>query len=235
MHKPRRLALFDDQRPNQPPAQLFAAADVRVVPVTTGIRHAKFVVEVLTRHDRQLRDIRHAVHFQRQTNAVPVDGGRYRQVVDEAHPQPVALAHTQFLARRRTTESPGRGHMARYQFHVQGGGNQFVVVPGGRLVAPQPVTRCTARPQANHHETAQTTEYLSTGEGHELIYLNIEIRLAPEKANTIHLQLENRKGNGTLRSLIGGIEVPFEVRNPVESHRAGPGSPVGVRRPLAWS
>ncbi|MNE77471.1 hypothetical protein D3C80_1737890 [compost metagenome] len=86
--------------------------------------------------------------------------------------------------------------MARYQLHVQGGSDQFVIVPGGRLVAPQPVTRRTARPQANHHETAQTTEYLSTGEGHELNYLNIETRLAPEKANTIHLQLANRKGNG---------------------------------------
>jgi hypothetical protein len=35
----------------------------------------------------------------------------------------------------------------------------------------QPVPRRAARPHANHHKTGQTTEYLSTGKGHELNYL----------------------------------------------------------------
>lgn len=84
MGKTGRLTLFDDQRPDQPTAQLFAAADVRVIPIATGIRHTEFVIEVFTRFDRQLRHIRHAVHLQRQPNAMPVNGRLDRQLIDEA-------------------------------------------------------------------------------------------------------------------------------------------------------
>lgn len=55
---------------------------------------------------------------------------------------------------------------------------------------PQPVTRCTTGPDANHCQTGQTTEYLSTGKGHGLNYLTyLPQAKGPQKANTIHPQL----------------------------------------------
>ncbi|BFT61457.1 hypothetical protein PMm318_A22160 [Pseudomonas moorei] len=60
----------------------------------------------------------------------------------------------------------------------------------------QPVARRATRPHANHYKTGQTTEYLSTGKGHVLNYLTYQLRaLGPQKANTIHLQLRNSKGD----------------------------------------
>ncbi len=170
-----RLALFDDQRPDQPAPQLFAAADVRVIPVAAGVRHTKFVVEVFTRQHRQLRDIGHAVHFQRQANAVPVDGGRDGQVVDETHPQPFALTHAQFSTRRRRAKRPSLGLVPRHQFHVQRRGDQLVVVTRFSVSHfAQPVTRRAPRSNTNDNKTGQATEDLATGKGHELNYLTYQ-------------------------------------------------------------
>ncbi|CAI8934724.1 hypothetical protein EMIT093MI4_60221 [Pseudomonas sp. IT-93MI4] len=174
-----RLALFDNQRPDQPAAQLLAAADVRVIPVAAGVRHAEFVIEVFTGQHRQLRDVRHTVHLQRQTDAVPVNGGRHRQMVDETHPQPLALTHTQFGARRRWAERPGLGLVPRHQLNIQWRRDQLVVVARvsvGHLA--QPVTRRTSRSDTNDNKTGQATEDLATGKGHELNYLTY-LRRAP--------------------------------------------------------
>jgi hypothetical protein len=172
MLEPGRLAFLDDQRPDQATAEFLGAADVRVVPVAAGVRHAEFVVEVLARLDRQLRHIGHAVHFQRQADAVPMDGGFHRQVVDEAHPQPGALAHSQLGARRRRAEGPGLGLETRHQLDVQRGGDQLVVVPGVVVLdLAQPVTRRASGAQAYHNQAGQAFEHLSTGKGHRCGYL----------------------------------------------------------------
>ena len=192
-----RLALFDDQRSDQPAPQLFAAADMRVIPVAAGIRHAEFVIEVFTGQHRQLRDVRNAVHLQRQTDAVPVNGGRHRQVVDETHPQPLALTHAQLGARRRRAERPRLGLVPRHQLNVQRRRDQLIVMPRvgvGHLA--QPVTRRASRSDTNDNKTGQATEDLATGKGHELNYLTSQRQASGlEKANTIHLQLRNSKGD----------------------------------------
>ncbi|MNR47129.1 hypothetical protein D3C85_1661900 [compost metagenome] len=55
---------------------------------------------------------------------------------------------------------------------------------------PQPVTRRTTDPDTYHCQTGQTTQYLSTGKGHELNYLTyLPQAQGPQKANTIHPQL----------------------------------------------
>ncbi|MNZ30614.1 hypothetical protein D3C78_478900 [compost metagenome] len=191
------LALFDDQRAHQATAELFAAVHMRVVPVAAGIRYAEFVVEVLARQHRQLRDVGYAVHFQRQADAVPVNGGRHRQVIDEAHPQPFTLAHPQLGARRRRAKGPGLGLVPGHQLHVQRRRNQLIVVTGIRIGhLAQPVARRTTGSHANDNKTGQATEYLATGKGHELNYLTNQRQASdPEKANTIHLQLRNSKGD----------------------------------------
>ena len=40
------LSLFNNQRPDQTATELFAAVDVRVIPITASIGHTEFVIEV---------------------------------------------------------------------------------------------------------------------------------------------------------------------------------------------
>ncbi|MNJ34406.1 hypothetical protein D3C77_291180 [compost metagenome] len=160
------LALLDDQRPDQAFAELFGAVHMRVIPEAASIRDAELVIEILARQHRQLRDVRHTVHLQRQADAMPVNGGGYRQVVDETHTQPLTLTHPQLGARRGGAESPGLGLVAGNQFDIQRRGNQLVVMPGVRVAAPQPVTGCATGAQTDCHQAGQATEYLSPGKGH---------------------------------------------------------------------
>ncbi|MNZ30224.1 hypothetical protein D3C78_474850 [compost metagenome] len=128
---------------------------------------------------------------------MPVNGGRDRQVVDEAHPQPFTLAHPQLGARRRRAEGPGLGHVPGYQFHVQRRCDQLVVVARlgvGHLA--QPVARRAPCTDTNDNKTGQATEDLATGKRHELNYLTYQRQARGlQKANTIHLQLRNGKGD----------------------------------------
>src|SRR5471032_485223 len=192
-----RLALFDDQRAHQATAEFFAAVHVWVIPVAAGVRHAEFVIEVFAGQHRQLRDVRDAVHFQRQADAVPVNGGGDRQVVDKAHPQPLTLAHTQLGARRRGAKCPGFGFVAWHQFHVQRRGDQFVIVPGFSLGNfPQPVAIAATGTDAHYGQARETTQDLSTGKGsghNNLTYLP-QAR-GPQRADTIHLTRLNSKAS----------------------------------------
>lgn len=87
--------------------------------------------------------------------------------------------------------------MPGHQFDVQRCGDQLVVMAGVSIGHfAQPVTRRATGPHANHHKTGQTTEYLSTGKGHELNYLTYQPQARGlQKANTIHLRLRNSKGS----------------------------------------
>ncbi|CAI8794765.1 hypothetical protein EMIT0P218_10428 [Pseudomonas sp. IT-P218] len=192
------LALLDDQRADQATTELFATVHMRVIPVAAGIGHTEFVIEVLPRQHRQLRHVRHAVHFQRQADAVPVNRGGNRQVVDESHPQPFTLAHAQFGAWRRRAERPGRGLVPGHQLDVQRCRNQFIVVTGIRVShLAQPVPRRAPRTDTNDNKTSQATEDLATGKGHELNYLTFQRQArGPQKANTIHPQLRKQQQSG---------------------------------------
>ncbi len=99
MAKSIALALFNHQRSDQATPQLLAAGGMRVIPETAGIRADEVVVKVLTRPHRQLRDVGHAVHVDRQADTMPVNSGRLAQLVDEAHPQAITLAATQLDTR----------------------------------------------------------------------------------------------------------------------------------------
>ena len=103
---------------------------------------------------------------------MPVDGGFHRQVVDEPHPQPGALAHPQFSAGRRGAERPGFGLETGHQFDIQGGGDQLVIMPGIVVLdLAQPVPRRASCAQAYYNQASQAFEHLSTGEGHRCGYL----------------------------------------------------------------
>ncbi|MCY1358258.1 hypothetical protein D9M69_447870 [compost metagenome] len=165
MAETARLALLDHQRADQAATELVGAGDMRVVPEAAGILGLEAVVEILAGQHRQLRDVGHAIHLQRQADAVPVDGGRLVELVDEAHPQPVALPATQLDARRLAAIAPGRGDVAGHQLEVERRGDQLVVMGGGILRPPQPIARATDA-DTDHAEADQAAEHLSAGECH---------------------------------------------------------------------
>ncbi|MNF72735.1 hypothetical protein D3C84_547180 [compost metagenome] len=96
---------------------------------------------------------------------MPVDGGGLVELVDEAHPQPIALARTQFHARRLAAVGPGRSAAAGDQFEVERRGDQLKVVGPGIQWAPQPVAGA-AGTEANHAKAHQAAENLSASKGH---------------------------------------------------------------------
>ena len=69
------LALIDNQRTDQATPELLTAGYMRVIPKAARIGTDKVVIKILARQHRCLRHIRHTVHGQRQTNAMPVNGG----------------------------------------------------------------------------------------------------------------------------------------------------------------
>jgi len=142
---------------------------------------------------------------------VPVDGGRDRQVVDKAHPQPFALTHTQLGAGCRGAERPGLGLVPRHQLHVQRCSDQLVVVTRfGFGDFPQPVTVGATGTDAHYGQACKTTQDLSTGKGsghNNLTYLPQAQGL--QRADTIHLHRLNSKA-----SHVGGGLLPIAVCQP---------------------
>ena len=165
MEEARRLALLDNQRADKAASELLGTGGMRVVPEAASIVADEVIVEVFTRQHRCLGNIGHAVHLQRQTNTMPVDGALYIQLVDEAHPQTLALAATQLQPRRLAAITPGRRHMPRHQLQIKRCGDQLVVVGHHVLRAPEPVAHTTCA-QAGNTQASQTGEHLSTGKRH---------------------------------------------------------------------
>ncbi|MNT62449.1 hypothetical protein D3C72_2001710 [compost metagenome] len=90
-----------------------------------------------------------------------MDGGRHFQLVDEAHPQTLALAAAQLHTGRPAAVGPGRGDVPRQQLQVERRGDQLVVVGRHIFRAPQPVAH-TAGAEAYGGQTEQASENLST-------------------------------------------------------------------------
>ncbi len=124
------------------------------------------IVEEFAGQHRQLRHIGHAVHFQWQTDAVPVDGGGLRQLIDEAHTQPIALAAAQLQAGRLPAIGPRRRNVTGHQLDIQRRGDQFVIMGGDIDRATEQVAHATAG-QTDNTEAGQASEHLSTGKTHE--------------------------------------------------------------------
>ena len=102
----RRLGLFHDQRPMQAAGDLHPGPVMRVVPVGSGIGRHEIIVESLTRRDGLLRQARDTVHRVVDADAVPMDGGRLRQVVDQPPLHPFAPAHPDGRAGRAALIPP---------------------------------------------------------------------------------------------------------------------------------
>jgi len=104
---------------------------------------------------------------------MPVNGRRFRQMVDESHTQPVALSPTQLQAWRLPAVSPGGRRMARHQLDIERRGNQFVIMRGDIGGTSQPVTSA-ASTKADHSETGKAGKNFSAGERHVIPVCNID-------------------------------------------------------------
>src|SRR3546814_6580270 len=103
----RWLLFLDDQQAVEPARHLFPGAFVRVVPEGAGVGYREAVVEGPARLDRVLGQVRHAVHGVVDADAVPVDGGRLRQLVLEVHEDLLALARADRRPGRDAVVAPG--------------------------------------------------------------------------------------------------------------------------------
>src|SRR3546814_8496754 len=87
-------------------------AFVRGVPEGAGVVYSEAVVEVPARLDRVLGQVRHAVHGVVDADAVPVDGGRLRQLVLEVHEDLLALARADRRSEEHTSELQSLMHIS---------------------------------------------------------------------------------------------------------------------------
>ncbi len=85
--------ILHEQRAVQAEPDLRRRHDVRVIPEQAGVRHDEVVREGLTGLHVWLRMPWHAVHPIRHADAVPVHGGRLRQVVRKMHDQAITHRH----------------------------------------------------------------------------------------------------------------------------------------------
>jgi len=86
-------------------ANLLLQPGMAVVPVGAGLAHRKIDFEGLAGIDAGKGDAGHAVHLERQQNAVPVDRGRLVEMV--VHPQVGVLSFPEF------DDRAGRGVIER--------------------------------------------------------------------------------------------------------------------------
>ncbi len=87
-------------------------ARVRVVPVAAALHDLEAVGEALARGDAGKADAGHAVHLERQDDAVPVDRGRLAQPVGDANGHRIALAPAQRRPRQHAVDRVGDGRLA---------------------------------------------------------------------------------------------------------------------------
>ncbi len=158
---PRRPARrIDDDRAVH--ARLFLEAAVRVVPVGPGLAHFEAVGEGLAGRDPRVADTGHAVHVERQQDAVPVYRARLGQAVGDAQRHRVALAPAQRGCRNRAVDGrrharpAGKIHRCLRDREVELGAAKLRWRAGGRLSFLAP-GRCQPGRRAIQHAAAYQT------------------------------------------------------------------------------
>jgi hypothetical protein len=84
------VRIFDDQRARQ--ALLLLQAEVRVIPVGSGLLEGELVVQRIAGRDRRLGDVGHAVLQVRAHEAMPVQAGGLVQAILHEDPEAIPLA-----------------------------------------------------------------------------------------------------------------------------------------------
>ena len=86
----RLVRILDDQRAAQ--TLLLLQTEVRVVPKGARLLEVELVIKVVTRPDRRLGDVGHAVLQVGVDEAVPMQAGRLVQEILDENPEPIAPA-----------------------------------------------------------------------------------------------------------------------------------------------
>ena len=93
-------------------AGLLLHAGMRVVPVGAGLFHLEAIGKGFPRRDALEADTRHAVHLERQEDAVPVNGGILGETVGDAKGHGIALAPAQRGCGNRAVDGGGHARTA---------------------------------------------------------------------------------------------------------------------------
>ena len=96
---------MDDEQTNHP--HHFLHRHVRVIEERAVLPEREFVDELAARRNRILGNARHAIHFDRDLEAVPVHGGDLGQAVFDDEARPFPLADLDRRPRHAAVESPG--------------------------------------------------------------------------------------------------------------------------------
>ena len=97
-----------------------------MVPVGAGVGGHEVILKALSRRDRILRQARHAIHGVLNANAMPVNRGRRRQVIDDPPGYPSPLCNSDFRAGGVPFEAPYRCLfiLLRQQLEIGDAGSQ---------------------------------------------------------------------------------------------------------------
>ena len=97
---------------------------MRVIPEGAGIGRDEIVDEGAAGLDRMLGHVRHAIHGIVDADAVPVNGRRLRQAVQQLGLEPLSLTHAQHRPRHGAVEAPDAGdlHTGWMQVGLAGSG-----------------------------------------------------------------------------------------------------------------
>jgi hypothetical protein len=128
---PGRDARLDDERTVQAERHLQRRVGVGVVPAGAGRCGDEVVDEFGAGFDRGLVEPGRAVHRRGHVDAVPVDGGRHRELVAQRHADAVALGHPQLRAGHLPVVAPGPDGRAGHDLPVELAGGQHDVADRG--------------------------------------------------------------------------------------------------------
>ncbi len=147
-------SLYHDGWKQPPPGQV-----VGVVPIGPGVGRHEIVEEAPAGWHRRLRQFRHAVHGILDSDAMPVHGGRLRQLVDEPTPDALSLPdaddrtrHPPLIAPDRCRRIVGdelcRSRPRLQRWRVGAGRRNEEWEAAGRRHADEPARKC---PSGNGH------------------------------------------------------------------------------------
>ena len=158
------VGVLDDQRSVKTSSQLLPSPIVGVVPIGPGVGRHEIVEEAPAGWHRRLRQFRHAVHGILDSDAMPVHGGRLRQLVDEPTPDALSLPdaddrtrHPPLITPDRCRRIVGRDELCRsrprlQRWRVGAGRRSEEWEAAGRRHADEPARKC---PSGNAHRHLQ--------------------------------------------------------------------------------
>ena len=169
MYASMRIAIgrVDDNRAVMPHRLL---QSMRVPPIGARLADGEFVAEALPRFDRRHGHARHSVHQEGQQQAMPVDRGPHRAVVEQVYDKALAFAQPHQRAGDRSVHGHGRAMTTAggkagiiYRHGQVFTGKHVASLAGQRpaMAAACPCRHCLAKPDQAGCSSAGSEEFVA--------------------------------------------------------------------------